>query len=471
MEVFFGVITGISRLIWSDVLVVMCLLTGIYLSFRMKFVQIRMFSRMGRLIVKKPDKEAGITPFQSFVTTVGARVGMGNIAGVAAAIYYGGPGSIFWMWIIALLGASLAFAESALAQKYKIWEKNQYVGGPAYYMEQGISNKHLGKCLSVIYAVSVIIGPGMLMTGPQIQSVASTFEHVFDISRIATGFLCMVLMCIVIFGGIRRIGKTAEILAPFMCIFYVVLAFLVIFMNLPRLPEVVRLIFQSAFGLEPMFAGILGSTISMGVKRGIYSNEAGQGNGAMIAAAAECNQPAEQGLIQAASVYISTMVICTASAFIMLLTNFYNVVDSSGNLIISNIPQIEYGILWVQEALKYNFGNWAGTSLAIIIVLFVFTSLMTYYYMAEANIKYLFRKKKEETKNFAVYALRIVFALSIFLGALFTSDVVWSMGDIGAGLMVWCNVAALILLSGDVVDLLKKYEKEEKRTVYSGRKK
>lgn len=461
MEIFSNFITGLSKIIWSDVLVYLCLITGIYLSFRMRFVQIRLLPKMGRLIVKKPDKEAGITPFQSFVTTVGARVGMGNIAGVAAAIYYGGPGAVFWMWVIALLGASLAFAESALAQKYKVRDENQYVGGPAYYMASGLRGKLCGKVLSVVFAVSVIIGPGMLMTGPQVQSIASTFENTFGISRPVVGLVCMILMCMVIFGGIKRIGKTAEILTPFMCLFYIGLAAVVILMNLPKLPDTILLIIRSAFGLEAALSGIFGFTISMGVKRGIYSNEAGQGNGAMIAAAAECEHPAQQGLIQAASVYISTMVICTASAFIMLLTDFYNVVDSSGNLIISNVEEIEYGILWVQEALKHCFGNWAATALAIIIVLFVFTSLMSYYYMAEANVKYLLRNKSVDVRNTAVYAMRIVFVVFVFMGALFTSDVVWSMGDIGAGLMVWCNVMALILMSNQVVELLRDYEKRD----------
>lgn len=456
MEIFSSFIIRLGRLIWSDVLVYLCLFTGIYLSIRLRFVQIRLFKSMGRLIVKKPDKQVGITPFQSFVTTVGARVGMGNIAGVAAALFYGGPGAVFWMWVIALFGASLAFAESALAQKYKVKDDGQYVGGPAYYMEYGMKRK----ALAVLFSVSVILGPGMLMTGPQVQSISSTFLHTFGISRTVTGFVCMVLICIVIFGGIRRIGKTAEILTPFMCVFYVGMAVAVILINIRKLPETLLLIIRSAFGLKPAFSGILGAALAMGVKRGIYSNEAGQGNGAMISAAAECSHPAEQGLIQAASVYISTMVICTASALIMLLTGFYNVTDSQGNLLFSGIPSIEYGILWVQEALKHCLGNWASPALAIVIVLFVFTSLMTYYYMAEASVKYLFRKKSDVIRKSAVYAMRMIFAVSVFLGALFTSDVVWSMGDIGAGLMVWSNLAALIVLSGEVVELLKKYEKE-----------
>lgn len=461
MEIFSEFITGLSKMIWNDVLVYLCLLTGIYLSFRMRLVQIRLLPKMGRLIIKKPDKEAGITPFQSFVTTVGARVGMGNIAGVAAAIYYGGPGSVFWMWVIALFGASLAFAESALAQKYRVRDEGQYVGGPAYYMEQGLGNHTFGKILSVVFAVSVIIGPGMLMTGPQVQAIASTFESTFGISRPVVGLVCMFLICSVIFGGIKRIGKTAEILTPFMCLLYMGLAIVVIFMNISKLPGIICLIVRSAFGLDAALAGILGYTVSMGVKRGIYSNEAGQGNGAMIAAAAECEHPVEQGLIQAASVYISTMVICTASALIMLLTDFYNVVDSTGNLVISNIPEIEYGILWVQEALKHCFGNWTAKVLAIIIVLFVFTSLMSYYYMAEANIKYLLCKKSMELCNTTVYAMRVVFAVFVFMGALFTGDVVWSMGDIGAGLMIWCNIIALLLMSNQVVELLSEYEKRD----------
>lgn len=300
MEILNQLIMKISRLIWSDVLVYFCLMAGVYLSLRTRFVQIRLFPQMCRLIFKKSNSSAGISPFQSFVTTVGARVGMGNIAGVAAAIYYGGPGAVFWMWVIALFGASLAFAESTLAQKYRRKENGQYYGGPACYMETGLKNRFL----AVLFAMAVVIGPGMLMTGPQVQSISGAFSYSLGISPAVTGLGCMAVMGVVIFGGIRRISRVAEILTPAMCITYLGMSFLVIGANIGKIPEIFLTIVQSALGLKPLFAGILGTTVTVGVKRGIYSNEAGQGNGAMIAAAAECGHPVEQGLIQAASVYI-----------------------------------------------------------------------------------------------------------------------------------------------------------------------
>lgn len=450
MEFFHWLVMKLSRLIWSDVLVYFCLLAGIYYSIRTRFVQIRLFPKMCKLICGRSSSAAGISPFQSFVTTVGARVGMGNIAGVAVAVYYGGPGAVFWMWIIALFGASLAFAESTLAQNYRRMENGQYYGGPACYMESALKRKFP----AVLYALSVIIGPGMLMTGPQVQSVSGAFSYSFGISPVVTGLICMTVVGIVIFGGIRRISRVAEVLTPVMCIVYLGMSFLVIAKNIENLPEVLVMIVQSAFGLQPVFAGIFGSTIVMGVKRGIYSNEAGQGNGAMIAAAAECAHPVEQGLIQAASVYISTMFICTTSALVILCSGFYNVAGSGGQMLVVNVLNLESGITWVQEALRKNLGNWAVLLLTIIVVLFVFTSLMSYYYMAEANVKFLF-----PGKNMAVYVMRLAFMICIFFGALFSGDMVWNMGDIGAGLMVWINLCALLLLGNQVAGMLGEYEK------------
>lgn len=449
MEILNQLIMKISRLIWSDVLVYFCLMAGVYLSLRTRFVQIRLFPQMCRLIFKKSNSSAGISPFQSFVTTVGARVGMGNIAGVAAAIYYGGPGAVFWMWVIALFGASLAFAESTLAQKYRRKENGQYYGGPACYMETGLKNRFL----AVLFAMAVVIGPGMLMTGPQVQSISGAFSYSLGISPAVTGLGCMAVMGVVIFGGIRRISRVAEILTPAMCITYLGMSFLVIGANIGKIPEIFLTIVQSALGLKPLFAGILGTTVTVGVKRGIYSNEAGQGNGAMIAAAAECGHPVEQGLIQAASVYISTMFICTTSALVLLCSGFYNVVGNDGKLLVSNIPRLEYGITWIQEALKQNLGQWSVIMLTFIVVLFVFTSLMSYYYMAEANVKFLF-----PGKPFAIYVMRLAFIVCVFFGALFTGDIVWNLGDIGAGMMVWTNLAALVFLGGQVKGLLYEYE-------------
>ncbi|MCM1467052.1 MAG: alanine:cation symporter family protein [Alistipes sp.] len=449
MDLFRMVIIRINRLVWSDVLVYFCLAAGIYYSFCTRFVPIRFFPKMCKLICSKNGSSAGISPFQSFVTTVGARVGMGNIAGVAVAVYYGGPGAVFWMWVIALTGASLAFAESALAQKYRRMEDGQYYGGPACYMESGLKKRYP----AVLYALSVIVGPGMLMTGPQVQSVSDAFSYSFGISPVLTGLVCMVVVGIVIFGGIRRISRVAEFLTPLMCVAYLGMSFLVIGKNIEALPGALFTIVRSAFGLQPVFAGILGSTIVMGVKRGIYSNEAGQGNGAMIAAAAQCAHPVEQGLIQAASVYISTMLICTTSALVILCSGFYNVAGSGGELLVSNVPRLECGITWVQEALRQNLGGWAVILLTVIVVLFVFTSLMSYYYMAEANVKFLFPRKTS-----AVYGMRLVFILCVFFGALFSGDVVWNMGDIGAGLMVWINVSALLLMGDQVAEMLGAYE-------------
>ena len=450
MDSFESVIIRISQMIWGNALVLVCIGAGIYFSIRLKFVQLRYIGSIKKLILQKKTSNDGISSFQSFVTTVGARVGMGNMAGVSAAIFYGGPGAVFWMWVVAVFGASLAFAESVLAQKYQVVSNGQIYGGPAYYIEKGLHNRMLG----VMYAAAVIAGPGILMNGPQIQSIAITFEDTFGMERMYTGVICAVLMAMVIFGGIRRISRMAEALAPAMCMAYLGLIAIVCIIHIEKIPQVLVLIVKSAFGLKPVFGGILGATIVNGVKRGIYSNEAGQGNGAMICAAVKTDRPVEQGLIQSASVYISTMFICTASAMLMLLTTNYNVADGSGGMLVENIPGVEYGILWIKQALVDTYGNCAAVFLSVITVMFVFTTLMTYYYMAEGNVCYLFKKHYKA----AIAVMRVLFIASILAGACVSGDAVWGMGDIGAGMMAWINIAAILMLSGEVVEMLRKYE-------------
>ena len=456
METFNTVINKINGIIWSNALVILCLCAGIYFSIRMKFPQFRLFREMGRLIVAKPDTDKGITPFQSFAATVGSRVGMGNVAGVATAIYFGGPGAVFWMWAIALIGAGSAFSETTLAQAYKRIHEGVYVGGPAHFMDRGL---HL-KPLAVVFACATILGPGLLMPGVQVQSIAATFDNAWHIPYWVIGVACVILVALVTFGGVKRISRVAELLAPVMCVIYLILAIVIIVLNIRRLPGVIALIFQSAFGAKSIYAGIMGSTIAWGVKRGVYSNEAGQGSGAIISASAECSHLAKQGLVQAGSVYIDTLLVCSCTAFIILLTGTYNVADAGGKLITANVPNITYGVLWTQTALMRSLGAWVGKLLAVIIILFVFTSLMGYYYQAESNVRYLSKENKAWT-----YVFRCVFLVSCYAGVVVNSQVVWSMGDIGCGGMAWCNIIAILLLSNKAVKILRDYEKQRKAGV------
>jgi alanine or glycine:cation symporter, AGCS family len=456
MEQFSQFVTNVDGIVWSMVLVLLCLGVGLYLSLRMRFPQIRLLKEMVRLLTDKEEcKSEGITPFQSFATTVGARVGMGNIAGVASAIFYGGPGSVFWMWIIALIGAVSAYAESALAQAYKVRNADgSFQGGPAYYIEKGLKCKPY----AILFAIVAFLGPGLLMPGVQINSLVTVFEEAFSVNKIVVGVICCIILGIVVFGSIKRIARFAELLAPLMCAIYILAALFILFTNITSLPGVLAMIVKSAFGVHAVFGGIIGSAISWGVKRGIYSNEAGMGCGAIVSATAECSHPAKQGLIQSFSIYVDTLFIGSSTAFIVLLTNTFDVTDGAGNLLLDQTGGIEAGIKWTQYALMNCMGSWAGKMLAIIIVLFVFTSMTSYCYQAESNIRYL-----TKNNNSAVAVGRCIFLVASFLGAVVDADAMWAMGDIGYGLMAWANIIAIALLAPKASAILKDYETQKKQ--------
>lgn len=454
MEKFSLFVNQMDAMVWSMVLVVLCLGVGLYLSLRLKFPQIRLVKEMVKLLTSKEESESGITPFQAFATTVGARVGMGNIAGVASAIFYGGPGSVFWMWMIAVIGAASAFVESALAQAYKVKSPDgEFTGGPAYYIEKGLKCKPY----AILFAVVAFLGPGFLMPGVQINSLVTVFEEAFSVNKILVGAICCIVLGIVVYGSIKRIAHIAEMLAPAMCAVYILAALIIVGLNITKLPGIFLMIIQSAFGVHAVLGGILGSAVSWGVKRGIYSNEAGMGCGAIVSAAAECSHPVKQGLIQSFSIYVDTLFIGTSTALIVLLTGTFDVIDGAGNFLMSQTGGIETGIKWTQHALMSTFGSWSGKALAIIIVLFVFTSMTGYCYQAESNIRYLTGNSKK-----AIAIARAVFLVASFLGAIVNADAVWAMGDIGYGLMAWANIIAIALLAPKAVALLKDYEKQKK---------
>lgn len=454
MEKFSMFVNQMDAMVWSMVLVVLCLGVGLYLSLSLKFPQIRLVKEMIKLLTSKEESESGITPFQAFATTVGARVGMGNIAGVASAIFYGGPGSVFWMWMIAVIGAASAFVESALAQAYKVKSPDgEFTGGPAYYIEKGLKCKPY----AVVFAVVAFLGPGFLMPGVQINSLVTVFEEAFSVNKILVGAICCIVLGIVVYGSIKRIAHIAEMLAPAMCAVYILAALIIVGLNITKLPGIFLMIIQSAFGVHAVLGGILGSAVSWGVKRGIYSNEAGMGCGAIVSAAAECSHPVKQGLIQSFSIYVDTLFIGTSTALIVLLTGTFDVIDGAGNFLMSQTGGIETGIKWTQHALMSTFGSWSGKALAIIIVLFVFTSMTGYCYQAESNIRYLTGNSKK-----AIAIARAIFLVASFLGAIVNADAVWAMGDIGYGLMAWANIIAIALLAPKAVALLKDYEKQKK---------
>lgn len=435
---------------------ILCLGVGIFLSIYLKFPQFRHFKKMIKLTFSHEKSDTGITPFQAFAATVGERVGMGNIAGVATAIFMGGPGAIFWMWMIALLGAASSFVESTLGQAYKtkLRGSNEFVGGPAYYIEHGLK----AKAFAVAFAVATIIGPGMTMPGIQSNSIVQVFNSAFGAPVMVIIIVLTVCTGLVVCGGVKRIGKVAELLAPCMCVVYMALCLVVMVLCYKQIPAVFALIFKCAFGREQAFSGIVGSMIAWGVKRGVYSNEAGQGSGAIICSATETSHPAKQGLVQSLSVFVDTILICTASALIILLSGFYNVQGADGSLIVNQAGNVEYGILYVQNGLNTVLpGSWSGKILAIAAVLFVFTSLMGYYYQAEGNVNYIGKGNK-----IFIWVFRAIFLFSVFAGVLIKNDALWSMGDLGCGLMTWFNIIAILLLSKKAKSILKDFENQDR---------
>lgn len=478
MDLLENFVAGANAIIWSDVLIFFLMAVGTYFSIRMRFFQVRMLREMVRLMVGGKKSKQGISSFQALSVSLSGRIGTGNIAGVATAIFLGGPGAVFWMWLVAFLGASSAFIESTLAQIYKRNEKGQYRGGPAYYIEAGMKNKKVGKAYAVVFAISTIIATGLLLPSVQSNSIAAAVNNAFGVSHTSTALMLVGMLGLIIFGGIRTIARVAEYVVPFMAIGYVALALGVVVINFDQLPGVFALIFSSAFGLNATFAGLIGSTISMGVKRGVFSNEAGQGTGPHPAAAAEVSHPADQGLVQAFSVYIDTLFVCTATAFIILSTGMYNVKSAGDELIVDN------GVYYVQDGVKHYDGSAIYTqaavdkafsgidafdpdfqgigsyTIAIALFFFAFTTLMAYYYIAETNVVYLTRRRGGPL---LMFILKAGILLSVFIGCVKTAKLAWDLGDLGVGLMAWLNIIAIIILQKPALRAFKDYERQKKQ--------
>jgi AGCS family alanine or glycine:cation symporter len=385
------------------------------------------------------------------------RVGTGNIAGTATAIAMGGPGAVFWMWTIAFIGAGSAFVESTLGQIYKVKQDGVYRGGPAYYIEKGIGIKWF----AVLFALSALLAMSVLMPGIQSNSIALSLDNAFGISPTVTGIILVALLGLIIFGGVKRIATVAQYAVPFMAVGYMLVALTIIGMNITELPGVFALIFSSAFGADSMFGGIIGSAIAWGVKRGIYSNEAGQGTGPHAAAAAEVSHPAKQGLVQAFSVYIDTLFVCSATAFMILFTGSFNTVGPDGATpLVENLPGVEAGPGFTQAAVESAIPGFGAGFVAISLFFFAFTTIMAYYYMAETNIAYLTRGRNSKTPMFL---LKIVILGATFYGAVKTATIAWALGDVGLGLMVWLNLIAILILAKPTLIALKDYEEQKKQ--------
>ncbi|MCR5444198.1 MAG: alanine:cation symporter family protein [Bacteroidales bacterium] len=489
-------IETVNSWVWSPALVGLCLMAGLYFSLRTRFVQVRRFGEMFKLLfgsTKRDGKKVGISSFQAFAMALSGRVGTGNIVGVATAIGFGGPGAIVWMWIIAFFGAGSAFVEATLAQIYKENHNGQFRGGPAYYIESGLRSPFFGG----IFAVLAAMACGIFLPPVQCNGIALSCSRSFGVDPWVVGAVVALLIALVIVGGVKRIANVAQIIAPVMALIYIVLSIVVLAINYQVVPDVLMQMIRGAVGVNEVSGALIGSTIAWGVKRGIYSNEAGQGTGPIVAAAAKVSHPVKQGLVQAFSVYIDTLLVCTATAMMILACKTYNIIDTvqhtaSGTVVTylqqnPLAPEGEPGVFYTSGALGTVLGPRTGDMLiSIALFFFAFTTIMAYYYYAETNLVYIFNrwrrriyKKHPECleqleeadmhfgddrgERVVVWMLRLGTISAVFLGSMAGSGVAWTIGDIGVGVMAWINIVAILLLSPKALRSLRDYERQKKQ--------
>ena len=482
--------------VWSPVLVALCLAAGLYFSLRTRFVQVRRFGEMFKLLfgsTKKDGKKTGISSFQAFAMALSGRVGTGNIVGVATAIGFGGPGAIVWMWIIAFFGAGSAFVEATLAQIYKEDHNGQFRGGPAYYIEKGLHSPFFGG----VFAVLAALACGIFLPPIHGNSIALSCSQTFGLPTWVIGIAVASLLGLVIIGGVKRIANVAQIVAPVMAMIYILLSLVVLAVNWQIVPDVFMQMLRSAVGVNEVGGALIGSTIAWGVKRGIYSNEAGQGTGAIVAAAAKVSHPVKQGLVQAFSVYIDTLLVCTATAMMILACKTYNIIDTvqhtTSGTVVSYLlqnpgaPEGEPGVFYTTNAIGTVVGPRTGNMvISIALFFFAFTTIMAYYYYAETNLVYLFnrwrrrvyKKHPEQLEELeradmhfgddrgekvVIWLLRICSIAAVFIASMQSSGFVWTLGDIGVGVMAWINVVAILLLSPQALRSLRDYERQKKQ--------
>ncbi|SET46676.1 alanine or glycine:cation symporter, AGCS family [Salinibacillus kushneri] len=431
-----------NTIFWDYILVYLLIGAGIYFTFRSRFVQFRLFKNMfgvlGEEAVEQSGKK-GINAFQAFSISIASRVGTGNLAGVALAVAIGGPGAVFWMWVVALIGMATAFIESTLAQVYKVPDKEGFHGGPAYYIERALGQKWM----AVLFSILITITFGLIFNAVQANTISMAVEQAFNIDRTWTGIILVILAGLIIFGGLKRIAIVSGTIVPIMAIIYIAVSIIVVFMNLSEIPRIFAMIFQHAFGIEQVFGGGMGVALMQGIKRGLFSNEAGMGSAPNAAATAGVSHPAKQGLVQSLAVFFDTIVICSFTAFIiMLYEDFASVTED--------------GIQLTQVAFSAQIGNWATIFIALTIFLFAFSSVIGNYYYGETNIDFM--KNGGPFRN--IY--RIAVLAMVFLGSKASIDIVWNMADLFMAMMAVVNLIAIILLGKIAFAVLKDYIKQKK---------
>jgi AGCS family alanine or glycine:cation symporter len=450
-------VEALNGYVWSMPLIILCLGAGLWFSIRTRFVQFRQVPEMVRLLLAGTKSDAGVSSFQALAMSLSGRVGIGNIAGVATAIAFGGPGAVFWMWVMAFMGASTAFVESTLAQIYKEKDdQGRYRGGPAYYIEKAMGQKWY----AWIFAMVTIVAAGFLMPGVQANGISSAAFNAWEVPTTVTAVVLVIGLGFIIFGGVTRIARFAELVVPFMALAYILMALVIMFLNMAQIPAMFMLIIDSAFGMHAGFGAMLGLAVEWGVKRGIYSNEAGQGTGPHHAAAAEVSHPAKQGYVQAFSVYVDTLLVCSATAFMILSTGMYNVVGRGGEMLAEALPGVEPGPGFAQFAVEAVMPGYGAGFVATALFFFAFTTIIAYYYMAETNIAYINRRIH---RPWMIFALRILILAAVTFGCVRTAGMAWTLGDIGVGLMAWLNLIAILILQKPALLALRDYEAQKKQ--------
>ncbi len=448
METLQHIISGINDVLWTYVLIAMLLGCAIYFTWRTRGVQFRNLREMLRLLTegapKSNDGKRQVSSFQAFAVSIASRVGTGNLAGVATAIAVGGAGAVFWMWIIALLGSVNAFVESTLAQLYKRKDKDSFIGGPAYYMQYGLGKRWMGALFAVLIAITF----GFAFNSVQSNTICAAWEHAFGFDHTMMGIILTAVTLVIIFGGIHRIARVSSWLVPIMAVGYILLALVVVFCNITEIPAVMGHIFRSAFGWEQAVGGGMGAAVMQGIKRGLFSNEAGMGSAPNVAATATVSHPVKQGFIQALGVFTDTLVICTCTAFIILVSNPSP--DSSLN-----------GIQLTQAAFTAQVGQLGSIFVAVAILLFAFSSIIGNYYYGEANIRFI------SQRPIYLWIYRVLVGCMVMCGAVMSLNLAWSLADVTMGLMTICNLIAIVLLSRQAIWLLRDYTAKKRKGINS----
>lgn len=449
-------INSLNDFLWTYVVIVLLVGCAIYFTVRSKGVQFRLLKDMIKVIVDRPiynnkvsettssasvesEKLKKIGSFQAFAVSLSSRVGTGNLAGVASAIFVGGPGAVFWMWVMALLGAATAFVEATLAQLYKRRGKDSYYGGPAYYMEFGLHRRWMG----ILFAVLITITFGMANQVVQSNTLCDALSDASGIDRMWIGVTITIATLVIIFGGITRISHFASIVVPFMAVGYIIISIVVLALNITEIPAMLMLIVKSAFGLEQAMGGMFGVAVMQGVKRGLFSNEAGEGSAPNAAAIASTSHPIKQGLLQALGVFSDTIIICSCTAFVILLSGLY---DSGRD-----------GIILTKYALVEHIGSMGGLFVTAAIFLFAYSTIIANYFYGETNIRFITQGKT------AINAFRIITGITVMVGALVSLQTAWSFVDLAMGTMTLVNLIAIILLSPKVFALLDNYMEQRRQ--------